>query len=32
MQVFSQILRYAQKTGFLVPFLKGGKQADGRRV
>ena len=29
MQVFSQILRYAQRAGFLVPFLKGGKQADG---
>ena len=29
MQVFSQILRYAQKAGFLVPFMKGGKQADG---
>ena len=28
-QVFSMILRYAQKYGFLVPFLKGGKQADG---
>jgi DNA polymerase delta subunit 1 len=28
-QVFSQILRYAQKAGFLVPFLKGGKMADG---
>lgn len=28
-QVFSQILRYAQKAGYLVPFLKGGKQLDG---
>lgn len=29
MQVFSQILRYAQKEGYLVPFLKGGKITDG---
>jgi DNA polymerase delta subunit 1 len=29
LQVFSQILRYAQRAGFLVPFFKGGRQADG---
>jgi DNA polymerase delta subunit 1 len=28
-QVFCQILRFAQKAGFLCPFLKGGYQADG---
>jgi DNA polymerase elongation subunit (family B) len=28
-QVFSQILRHAQQAGFLIPFLKGGYQADG---
>lgn len=28
-KVFSQILRYSQREGYLVPFLKGGRQADG---
>ena len=27
--MFSQILRYAQRAGFVVPFLKGGKQTEG---
>jgi DNA polymerase delta subunit 1 len=29
LQVFSQILRYAQKSGYVVPFRKTGRQLDG---
>lgn len=28
-QVFSQILRYAKKAGYFVPFLKGGRVTEG---